>query len=163
MQNFVMYTYQCDLMGWSGEGQGQYATIGYNLDGVYFNHPFSGTEDANAIACLLNDNGGSVARRQAPSLSWFNQIYRLPSAVDPIQQQRAECLTLEILDIQINGDILPLAVSLGVCPPSLAQVLLDFRFVFNNIVISTESLCYINIFASGVSEISSLICCYSPM
>ena len=159
--NFAMYTYQCDLMGWSGSGDGFYATIGYNLEGLYQNHQFSGTSSAKDIACQSSaDDGGSVGRRQASS-SWFNQVYQLPSAVDPIQQLRAECLTLEILDIQSNGDIAELSRSLGACPPSLAQVLLDFQFTFNGYV-STESQCYTYIFAAGSFGISSLICCYSP-
>ena len=160
MLNFVLYTYQCGLMGWSG--QDPYANIGYNLNGEYENHPLSGTSSANTIACLSSgdDSSSEPVRRRQTSSSWYNQLYQLPSAVDPIQQLRAECLTMELLDIQTNGDILPLARSLGACPPTINQAFLDFRFTFRS-DISSVSLCFAYVFGAGSSDISSLICCYT--
>ena len=157
MQNFAIYTYQCDLMEWSGEGEGLYATIGYNLNGVYENHPLSGTMGVRDIAQCPND---APARRQATS-SWTNLIYQLPSAVNLLQELRAQCLTSEILDIQSNGAIQPLSTSLGACPPSVAQAFLDFRFIFSDDISTTSSRCYIHVFATGNTDLASLICCYA--
>ena len=146
-------------MQWSG--QGMYATIGYNLNGDYVNHPLSGTSSASAIACLSSGGTEEPVRRRQTSSNWYNQLYQLPSAVDPIQQLRAECIALELLDIQTIGDIGPLATSLGACPPTFNQALLDFRFVFKS-DLSTSSLCFSYIFNAGSSGTSSLVCCYTP-
>lgn len=156
MQNFVIYTYQCGLIQWSGEGSGSYATIGYNLNGVYENHPLSGTIGVNNIAGCLN---GPV-RRQTNS-NWFNQIYQLPTAVDPLQELRAQCMMMGLLDIESIGDIQDLSSSLGTCPPSVSQAFLDFRFTYNSDVSTTSSRCYVYVFPAGVTALSSLICCYA--
>lgn len=156
-QNFLMYTYQCDLMNWSGVGEGSYATIGYNLNGVFENHPLSGYPEVHTIGCSSQSPDDVIGRRQA--LMFSNQLYQLPSAVDPIQQLRSDCLTMEILDIQSVGDVLSLSSSLGACPNSVTQALLDFRFIFYSQ--SSTSQCYIHIFSAGNADISSLICCYS--
>ena len=159
MLNFVMYTYQCGLMGWSGYTS--YATIGYNLNGEYQNHLLSGISEVNTIACFSNNEDIGRRRRQVSS-SWYNELYQLPSAISPIQQLQAECRTMEILDIQTNGDIMPLARSLGACPPTFNQAFVDFRFTYNS-SISSESLCFVQVFAAGSFDISSLICCYALM
>ena len=156
-QNFIMYTYQCDLMEWSGEGDGVYATIGYNLNGVFENHPLSGYPEAHTIGCVSQNSGDNIGRRQA--LMFYNQIYQLPSAIDPIQQLRSECLTMQILDIQAVGDIQSLSSSLGACPNSVTQAFLDFQFTYHSQ--SSNSQCYIHVFSAGNADISSLICCYS--
>ena len=154
-----MYTYQCDLMGWSGEGDGMYATIGYNLNGEFHNHPLSGTSQAQTIGCLSQSSDDSISRCQASK--WHNELYQLPTAVDPIQQLRSECLTLQILDIQSVGDIRALSSSLGACPNSVNQAILDFRFTYHNQVSTPTSRCYVHVFPAGDNGLSSLICCYS--
>lgn len=146
-----MYTYQCDLMEWSGEGSGFYATIGYNLNGAYQNHPLSGTHVVHTIACQSVE----------VSSMWYNQLYQLPSAVDPIQQQRSECLTMRVLDIQNIADIQTLSRSLGACPNSVAQAIRDFRFTYHSQSSTLTSRCYVHVFPAGASGISSLICCYA--
>ena len=155
-----MYTYQCDLMEWPGEGIGYYATIGYNLNGAYLNHPLSGTEVVHNIACQSNVTVEGISRREVSAM-WYNQLYQLPSAVDPIQQERSECLTMRILDIQTVGDIQPLSSSLGACPNSVAQAILDFRFAYHSQSSTLTSRCYVHVFPAGANDISSLICCYS--
>lgn len=161
MQNFVMYTYQCDLMDWSGEGNGFYATIGYNLNGVYQNHPLSGTPVVRTIACQpSNVTVEGISRRQVSSM-WYNQLYQLPSAVDTIQQQRSECLTKRVLDIENNGNIQTLSSSLGACPNSVAQAIRDFRFTYHRQSSTPTSRCYVHVFPAGTNGISSLICCYA--
>ena len=160
MLNVAVYTYQCGLMGWSGVSDGHYATIGYNLNEVFLNHPLSGTSEAHTIACLSHQaEGDGVSRRQASK--WYNQLYQLPTAVDPVQQARSECLTMQILDIQSLGDIQPLSSSLGTCPPSAAQAFLDFRFIFHGPSSTINSRCYIYVFSAGSTGLSSLICCYA--
>ncbi len=57
-----MFTYTCGSMEWDGE-----ATIGFKADRTYFrNHPLSGRDDANSIACV-----------NAPRSAWTNVVYRL--------------------------------------------------------------------------------------
>lgn len=146
-----MYTYKCNLLEWSGYEIDKYAVIGTNTNGNYQNHPLSGTEDAVQIACLSDESSG-----------WYNLIYPLPQAVDPIQQLIAECYSSEVLDIDINGDIVPLSISLGVCPPTIGQALVDFRFVFTGDVGYSGSLCFSHVFPAGITGSSSLICCYTP-
>ena len=99
-----MYIYQCDLMEWSGQGDGFYATIGYNLNGQFVNHPLTATAQASDIACLSQDV--EVSRRQASR--WHNQIYQLPIDEDPLQQLRSQCFGQRLQDIQTLGDIMPL-------------------------------------------------------
>ena len=60
-----MFTYQCDLMEWSGR-----ATIGYYADGdLYENHPLTGSPNAREIACLGYNSS-------QPS-QWTNLVYSL--------------------------------------------------------------------------------------
>ena len=69
-QSYAVYTYRCGDLGWSGG-----ATIGYNggpVGNFYANHPLSGTNSANTIACL---NSGVT--------EWFNVVYNV-SCVDCI-------------------------------------------------------------------------------
>ena len=47
VNSYTVFTYLCGEMQWS-----RGATIGYNAAGdFYFNHPFTGTENAHTIAC----------------------------------------------------------------------------------------------------------------
>ena len=158
-QSFVMFTYQCDLMGWSGVDVGSYAIVGFNLNGVYENHPLSGTSEIKDIGCLSTGSISNITRRQ--SSNWHNQLYQLPTVVDLIQQLRSECLAMQILDIQTVGDIQSLSSSLGACPPSASQAFLDFRFLFHSESSTFTSRCYTYVFSAGAGGLSSLICCYA--
>lgn len=158
-QSFAMFTYQCDLMGWSGEDDGSYATVGYNLNGAFENHPLSGSPEVGGIGCLSSGSNSNIARRQ--SSKWHNQLYTLPTVVDPIQQLRAECLTIQNTDIETVGDIQSLSRSLGACPPSASQAFLDFRFMYHSDSSTFTSRCYVYVFSAGVESLSSLICCYA--
>ena len=152
-----MYTYQCDLMGWSGQGNGFYATIGYNLNGQFVNHPLTATAQASSIACLSQDV--EISRRQASR--WHNQIYQLPIDEDPVQELRSQCFGQRLQDIQTLGDVMPLASSIPACPPSLLQAILDFRFILYTPSTTTTSRCYIQAFPTGSSGTSAQHCCYS--
>ena len=155
-QNFAIYTYQCDLMGWSGEGDGMYATIGYNLNGEFDIHPLSGASQARTIGCLSQSSDDSQRRAS----KWHNELYQLPTEVDPIQQLRSECLAMQILDIQSVGDIRALSSSLGACPNSINQAYADFRFI-DLYTLIYNSVCFVHVFPSGNTDLSSLICCYN--
>ena len=154
-----MYTYQCDLMEWSGAGDGLYATIGYNLNGAFLNHPLTGMSQVNTVACLSQSDAGGISRRQVSR--WHNELYQLPAAVDLAQQLRSECLLKKNLDIQAVGDVSVISSSLQACPNTRLQAQLDFRFVFHSASSTLTSQCYINAFPTGSTGISSLICCYS--
>ena len=68
-----MFSYNCDLMGWTGTPTdlGYTATIGYYADGDFYdNHDFSGEMNANDIACV---NADSIFF----STPWSNVIYRI--------------------------------------------------------------------------------------
>ena len=61
-----MYTYRCGDLEWSGG-----ATIGYNggpIGNFYANHPLSGGENANHIACI-----NSVTN----ITEWSNVVYNV--------------------------------------------------------------------------------------
>jgi hypothetical protein len=61
-ESFVVFTYQCGAMTWHGN-----ATIGFNAGGTWFeNHPFSGTVNANLIACT-----------NSSQTVWTNLVYKL--------------------------------------------------------------------------------------
>ena len=159
MQTVMVYTYQCDLMGWPREkGPTVMTTIGYNMGGEFENHPLTGTMQSQMIGCLSQRSDDSIGRLAS---KWHNQLYQLPTAVGPVQQRRSECLTMKILDIQSVGDIRSLSSSLGTCPNSLSQASLDYRFTLHNQLSTPTSQCYVHIFLAGDANISSLICCYS--
>lgn len=61
-QSYTIFTYNCQLMGWSG-----HAGIGINAKGIFHrNHNFSTSEDAKEVACL-----------NFPESNWSNVMYQL--------------------------------------------------------------------------------------
>ena len=61
-QAYALFTYNCHQMDWSGRGG-----IGVNADGgFYINHKFSGSRDANQVAC-----------QNFPESEWSNELYYL--------------------------------------------------------------------------------------
>ena len=162
-QTFVMYTYQCGLMEWSGEAgatvNGSRTTIGYNLGGEFHNHPLTRTAQPHIMGCISQKSDDTIGRRQASK--WHNHIYQLPTTVEPMQQLRSECMRMRIRDIQSVGDIQPLSRSLGACPSTLTQMLQNPYFVHHTQLSTVTSRCYVHLFSAGDADISSLICCYS--
>ena len=60
-QSFAIFTFKCGSLGWSGR-----ATVGFNAGGSYYvNHPLSGSQLSNAIACANPDS------------EWNNIVYDL--------------------------------------------------------------------------------------
>ena len=48
----MIYTYQCDLLQWTGP-DGRHAVVGYSIQGLPIrNEPLSGTEAINTIDCV---------------------------------------------------------------------------------------------------------------
>ena len=152
--SFALYIYQCDLIQWSGEGIGSYATVGYNLNGVFENHPLSGTSQINNIDCLSPNTEFSL---QEATL-WKNEIFQISSTPDPEQDHRAQCIIKQQQDIQTYGDVDAIASSISPCPPSLFQAWLDFRFIFYFPFGTISSTCFIHTFPAGNSAFR---CCYS--
>ncbi len=63
-ESYALFTYKCGEMEWSGQ-----AVIGYNggsLSDYYFNHPLSGSDDAQTIAC-----------QEFPGSVWTNLLYNI--------------------------------------------------------------------------------------
>lgn len=154
-----MYTYQCDLLTWAGTGP--YATIGYNLQGTFLNHILSGTDQVNTIACLSNGDSDNVSRREASK--WHNQIYQLQANVDQTQLNISECFLQQVMDIELVGDVSQLSSSLLACPSSMLQAQIDFRFTVYDPSTTTTEMCYIHVFPTGITDTSSLFCCYSRL
>lgn len=144
--SYVVYTYNCDLMGWSGFNT--YATIGYNLNGDYENHYVSGTSAANTIACL----GSSMSK-------WNNLVYSIDmDGVSEVQTQRALCIARVIEDYDIFGDLDDIASALEPCPCSLDQAQVDTRFT--ELFSDNEISCYVQLVPF---ETAAQGCCYSTM
>ena len=158
-----MYTYQCDLMEWSGEKDaiinGTRTTIGYNLGGEFHNHPLTRTTQPHLIGCLSLSSDDTSSHRQASK--WYNHLHQLPTTVEPLQQLRSECMRMQIIDIQAVGDIQALSRSLGACPNSNTQMQCNPYFVYHSQLSTATSQCYVHVFSAGDADISSLICCYS--
>lgn len=143
---FAVYTYNCDLMGWSGYDT--YATIGYNLNGDYENHFLSGLESANTVACL-----------STPNTKWDNLVYTIDmTGVNETQRQRAQCIISVLEDEDIFGSLDEVFVKLEPCPCSLGQAQVDPRFV---LYFSSEEFdCYVQLIPY---ETSVQGCCYSTL
>ena len=152
--SFALYIYQCDLIEWSGEGFGSYATVGYNLNGVFENHPLSGTSQVNNIDC---SSPNTEVKR---ATQWTNEIFQISSTLDPEQDLRAQCIVKKQQDTQTYGDVDAIASRISSCPPSLVQAFLDFRFIFHTPFATISSACFIHTFPVGYS---ALKCCYSTL
>ena len=62
-ESFAIFTFKCGSLGWSGR-----ATVGFNAGGSYYaNHPLSGSQLSNEIACAN------------PNSTWNNIVYDLTS------------------------------------------------------------------------------------
>lgn len=138
-----MYTYKCGLMSWSGYGS--YAIIGYNVDGDYQNHLFSGLSSASDIACS-----------SASESSWYNVWYVLGTSEDYTQQMRSQCISRVGEDKAVTGDVAEIASGLQSCPCTLGQAQVDVRFI--SYTSSNTAICYMQLLAAGSSVQS---CCYS--
>ena len=138
-----MYTYNCDLMGWSGYDR--YATIGYNLNGVYENHFLSGLPTANSVACLAADT------------KWNNLIYAVNvDGVNVNQTQRSICIRNAYEDADIFGFVDSVFYQLESCPCSLSQAQVDPRF--GQYITGDDYECYVQLLPYGTSVQG---CCYS--
>lgn len=143
---YAVYTYNCDLMGWSGYDT--YATIGYNLNGDYENHYLSGLESANGVACLAS-----------PATKWSNLVYAVDmTGVSDEQTQRALCIARVLEDQDIFGPVDDVFVKLEACPCSLDQAQVDPRFVLY--FSSEEFTCYVQLFPY-ITSVQG--CCYSTL
>ena len=146
LQSFVIYTYECGLMEWSGFGA--YPTIGFNAFGDYYdNHPLTGQPAANDIACFNQTR-------------WNNVVYSLTRSVGEEQEQRAECRKRYFEDIQLFGNISSIAAALEPCPCFIFQAQLDSRFRLHNEFLDNRSMCYFQRFPP-TTDYASQYCCYS--
>ena len=98
-----MFTYRCGLLQWGGT-----PTVGWNAGGEYFfNHPFSGSNDALDLACL-----------NEPVTEWNNLVYNIsigtviptvpPSTVEPRKMMLA---VLVVQVFHVSNYILQLKLS----------------------------------------------------
>lgn len=143
MESYAIYTYNCDMMEWSGLYR--HATVGFNAFGEhYFNHRLSGFSVVNTIAC------------EGPADSeWNNVMYRLSLSVDDVQQARATCRRTLFSDIEQFGAEIARQNSQP-CPCTIWQAFRDrrFRFSFDSL---SSGYCFYERFNRGPLN----LCCYS--
>ena len=156
-QTFVVFTYNCNMLQWSGRPSAN-AVIGVNVRvGVegnfppFQNHPLSGRSQVPMVACLNIDRG----------IEWSDIIYKIGDvSQNELDRNRSECIAMYNRDIQLFGSEL-VSPSFRSCPCTIFQAFFDRRFRINfnfgRFISGTPSFCYFQLFAFGrIQE-----CCYS--
>ena len=120
-----MFTYNCDLMQWSGYWR--HAVVGYNAHGDFFdNHPLSGLDQIDtAVACPNNISF------QVP---WNNLVYKISPPPDYKNAQIVKFLDLYQKDVNILSpeEVIDISEKLEPCPCSGLQAWRDWgRFRFD--------------------------------
>jgi len=147
IQAYAVFTYDCERM--ESPGHYQYATIGFNARGEYYqNHPFSGLSVANNIACQNVDG-----------LRWNTLVYRLHLQVDLVQQNKAECLQQYKEDEAFYGRYIYFFFPVDPCPCTLHQAWRDPGFQWDWL---NDPYCFYQRLTNVVdSDQSTQYCCYS--
>ena len=152
---YTVFTYNCDMMGWSGYTQ--HAVVGYNARGDSFtNHPVSGFEVINTAVACPNNLFYQVA--------WSNIVYKISQPPDFKRNQLFECFRLIGEDNKHGSNNIIEAISgqLEPCPCSAWQAMRDWgRFRSEQ----SQGLCFIQRFPLVLDSSKTKFtqeCCYRP-
>lgn len=150
--SYVLFTYNCEEMGWSGDMWGNYATIGYSVEGEYYaNNLFSNLKEAIKVACL-----------NTLDTNWSNVLLSLPVFLNEAEIMKQSCNAMISEDVFNYGNSLiisSIAGSLEPCPCNQRQARNDWRFRPDDDVSVVGLLCYFQRFPSP--DNASQYCCYS--
>ena len=151
-QTFVVFTFNLNMLGWSGR-PGAHAVIGVNVGvGVpsnfppFQNHPLSGRPEVPMVANFNLDRG----------IEWTDIIYKIGDiSQNVLDGNRAACVELYNQDIeQFGREVLQAQQP---CPCSAFQASLDRRFIISPNQFRPLSVCFVERFRTfEVQE-----CCYS--
>lgn len=161
-QTFVVFTYNRNMLEWSGRPFA-HAVIGVNVGtGIqsnfppFQNHPLSGSPEVPMVANLNLDRG----------VEWADIIYKIGDvSQNELDRSRSACVAMYAQDIRQFGPstVLPAPQP---CPCSWFQVIRDQRFIPNfspnrfrtfSFNLQRPSICYFQLFGFG----SIQECCYS--
>ncbi|XP_064385332.1 uncharacterized protein LOC135334155 isoform X5 [Halichondria panicea] len=161
---FAVYTYNCDDLQWGQSQDGDYSTIGYNINPASFfgsdpqnlsafqDHRISNLPMSEMVAC------SSLVRGSR----YHNEVYLVGQSRDTTQLARAEC-TSSINNDTLYGNIIIRSTVRDGCPCNLAQASRDFAFSFIGVFqltldpVYADQFCYTPRF----SQINTILCCYS--
>ena len=154
LQTFVVFTYNSNMLEWSGPSSGPHAVIGVNVGvGVprnfppFQNHPLSGRPAVPRVADLnLNSSG----------IEWTDIIYKIGDVSQSVLNvNRATCMAMYNQDIEEFGrEVLQAQQP---CPCTVSQARLDSRFIISPNQSRPLSMCYIERFGEFMIQ----ECCYS--
>ena len=160
---FAVYTYNCDDLQWGQSQDGDYSTIGYNINPASFfgsdpqnlsafqDHRISNLPMSEMVAC------SSLVRGSR----YHNEVYLVGQSRDTTQLARAEC-TSSINNDTLYGNIIIRSTVRDGCPCNLAQASRDFAFSFIGVFqltldpVYADQFCYTPRF----SQINTILCCY---
>ena len=150
LESYSVFTYKSDSLQWSGlDGFYNEAVVGYNTDGVFQNHPLSGTEH------ILN-----IAKKS----SYNNMVKKIGNLDTDLQRARKQCF-LKFLDDRVKyNNVLLRSQLTQPCPCSIFQAWSERRFIFSferSVIKFNENgtLCFSQFFPSAFG--SGQLCCYS--
>ncbi len=160
---FAVYTYNCDDLQWGQSQDGDYSTIGYNINPASFfgsdsnelpsfhDHRLSNLPMSEMIAC------SSLAR----GARYHNEVYLVGRSRDTTQLARAECTSM-INNDTLYGDIINGTTLKDGCPCNLAQASRDFAFSFIDMFALTVDPVYDGKFCVTPSfpQTNTILCCY---
>lgn len=152
LKSYAVFTYRRDLLQWSGlDGFYPQAVVGHNMNGVFVNHPFSGTK---LIVNVANGNE-----------QWGNLVYLIGNLDSDLQRARSQCLRKYNNDRIMYGDSVIFRSQLTQpCPCSISQAWSERRFLFSHERSVFQygengALCFSQFFPSAFG--SGQLCCYS--
>ncbi|XP_064385849.1 mucin-like protein [Halichondria panicea] len=160
---FAVYTYICDDLQWGQSQDGDYSTIGYNINPASFfgsdskelpsfhDHRLSNLPMSEMIAC------SSLARGSR----YHNEVYFVGRSKDTTQLARAEC-TSTINNDTLYSDIIDGTTLKDGCPCNSAQASRDFAFRFIDMFELTLDTVYAGQFCvtPSFSQTNTILCCY---
>ena len=125
LQTFAVFTYNSNMLEWSGRSSGPQAAIGFNVGtGIqgnfpsFQNHPLSTLPGVSMIASLNLGRG----------IEWTDIVYKIGDvSQNELDRNRSICVANYNQDIQE----FELPATIRPCPCSLFQALRDRRFVLN--------------------------------
>ncbi len=161
--SFAVYSYNCDDLQWGESQNGDYSTIGYNINpGSYFgsdsnklssfhDHRLSNLPMSERIACSSLARGGR----------YHNEVYYIGRSMNTTQLARAEC-TSTINNDTVYSDIINGTTLRDGCPCNLAQAFRDFAFRSIDMYELTLDPVYNNqfCFTPSFSQTDTILCCY---
>ncbi len=128
VQTYVVLSYNCDQLQWTGESSNNIGAIGYGTDfgtqqddtiPAFFNHPLSKQAEVRRIACS-NDGGD----RNRP---WTNVV----KLIGEFQENAngAQCVSSLFTERSLVQSLSPIILNRFPCPCSFFQARRDRRYV----------------------------------